>query len=114
MVKGQVRPGESPETAAAREFEEETGWPPPNRLWVPLGETVLKSRKKVVAWAVEHDFDLSGFTPGTFLLHGREYPEIDRVEWMEPDEARTKLNPAQRVFIDRLETHVGLNVFRKE
>lgn len=81
---------------------------------MPLGETVLRSRKVVIAWAVEHRFENAEFAPGTFLLHGREYPEIDRVEWMGLEVARVKLNPAQAVFIDRLEAHLGLNVPGKE
>lgn len=109
LVKGIVKEGEDDEDAAAREFEEETGWSPPQGIWIPLGETTLKSRKVVVAWAIETDFDMSTFDPGTFTLYGREYPEIDRVVWMTPDEAREKLNPAQTVFIDRLEEHVSLN-----
>jgi predicted NUDIX family NTP pyrophosphohydrolase len=95
--------------AAAREFEEETGWLSPPQPWLPLGETVLKSKKVVIAWAAEHYYDLGSFNPGTFRLHGREYPEIDRVEWLEPITARHRLNPAQTVFIDRLEVHLGLN-----
>jgi predicted NUDIX family NTP pyrophosphohydrolase len=109
VVKGIVKDGENDELAAAREFEEETGWTVPSREWLPLGETTLQSRKVVIAWAVETDFDLNTFDPGTFRLYGREYPEIDRVQWTKPDEARNKLNPAQNVFIDRLERHVGLN-----
>ena len=104
-----VKSDEDDEGAAAREFEEETGWEPPADGWVSLGETVLRSRKVVIAWAISHDFDLSTFDPGTFTMHGREYPEIDVVEWMQPDLARSKLNPAQAVFIDRLEDHLGLN-----
>lgn len=109
LVKGLVKDGEDDRAAAAREFVEETGWDVPEPEWVPLGETTLRSRKVVVAWAVETDFDLEAFNPGTFTLYGREYPEIDRVSWMDPHEARGKLNPAQNVFIDRLETHLGLN-----
>lgn len=109
LVKGIVKDGEDDEEAAAREFEEETGWSPPDGEWVPLGETTLKSRKVVVAWAIEADFDMGTFDPGTFTLYGREYPEIDEVMWLTPDEARKKLNPAQIVFIDRLEEHVSLN-----
>lgn len=109
VVKGMVNDGESDAEAAAREFTEETGWEAPGNGWVPLGETKLKSRKIVVAWAIETAFDLDTFDPGTFILHGREYPEIDRVVWMEPDEARVKLNPAQTVFIDRLIDYLGLN-----
>lgn len=109
LIKGLVKEGEADEEAAAREFNEETGWEPPDDGWVPLGQTTLKSRKVVVAWAVETDFEMSTFDPGTFSLYGREYPEIDRVVWMTPDEARRSLNPAQTVFVDRLEDHLGLN-----
>ncbi len=109
LVKGLVKPGEDDREAAAREFEEETGWDVPRGSWVPLGETQLKSRKVVVAWAVEADFELDLFQPGTFVLHGREYPEIDRVEWVSPGDARSRLNPALVVFIDRLEDHARLN-----
>lgn len=109
LVKGVINPGEDERDAAAREFEEETGWLIPDGGWIPLGETTMKSRKVVVAWAVNCEFDLETFEPGTFVLHGREYPEIDRVEWMGPDRAKTKLNPALSTFVDRLEEHLGLN-----
>ncbi len=113
LVKGIVKEDEDDREAAIREFEEETGWTPPMSRWVPLGETTLKSRKVVVAWAVESDFSLDTFDPGTFSLYGREYPEIDRVGWMTPDRAREKLNLAQTVFVDRLETHLGLNGYEE-
>lgn len=109
VVKGLVKEGEDDLSAAAREFEEETGWTAPEADWVPLGETTLRSRKTVIAWAVEVDFDVDTFEPGTFTLHGREHPEVDRVRWMTPEVARGKLNPAQAVFIDRLESRLGLN-----
>lgn len=112
IVKGEVHPGEDDRLAAAREFEEETGWRAPLEGWVPLGETRLRSGKVVVAWAVEQDFDPSALAPGTFTMWGREHPEIDRVEWMIPDLARAKLNPAQTVLVDRLEAHLRLNVPR--
>ncbi|HEX9848428.1 MAG TPA: NUDIX domain-containing protein [Acidimicrobiia bacterium] len=109
VLKGLVREGEDDLSAAAREFEEETGWTAPEADWVPLGETTLRSRKTVIAWAVEVDFDVDTFEPGTFTLHGWEYPEVDRVRWMTPEVARGKLNPAQAVFIVRLESRLGLN-----
>jgi len=115
VIKGIVKDGEDDEDAAAREFSEETGWEPPtDEEWVTLGETTLRSRKVVVAWAVETDFDISEFAPGTFTLYGKEYPEIDEVVWMAPTDARRKLNPAQTVFIDRLERHLGLNGSEEE
>ncbi|HEY4607143.1 MAG TPA: NUDIX domain-containing protein [Acidimicrobiia bacterium] len=107
IVKGLVEPDESDLAAAAREFAEETGWEPPAPPWVDLGETTLKSRKVVVAYAVESSLDPQTLAPGMFVMGGRRYPEIDRVEWMAPDQARVKLNPAMGVFIDRLLTHLS-------
>lgn len=107
IVKGIVEPDESDRQAAAREFEEETGWPAPTEGWVDLGETMLKSRKIVVGYAVEADLDPETLKPGLVFIGGRGFPEIDRVGWFTPEEARTKLNPAQNVFIDRLEVHVS-------
>lgn len=106
VVKGEVAAGENDQDAARREFEEETGWSAPTGEWIPLGETALRSGKTVVAWAVRSDYDPASLRPGTFTMHGREYPEIDRVGWMTPAEARVKLNPAQVVFLDRLETYL--------
>ena len=108
LIKGEIDRGEDPETAAAREFTEETGWDAPPGPWIPLGETRLKSGKVVIAFAVEHDFDPDKLEPGTFTMWGREFPELDRVEWFDPEEARLRLNPAQAVFIDRLMEHLGL------
>jgi predicted NUDIX family NTP pyrophosphohydrolase len=33
-------------------------------------------------------------------------PEIDRVAWFDPAEARVRIKEAQRVFIDRLASHL--------
>jgi predicted NUDIX family NTP pyrophosphohydrolase len=109
ILKGLIETDEDEKTAAAREFAEETGWEVPDDGWIPLGETRMKSRKVVVAWAIDRDYDPSTLEPGTFSLYGREYPEIDEVRWTEPEEARFRLNPALTVFIDRLLDHLDLN-----
>ena len=109
VVKGLVAEGEADEAAAAREFTEETGWPAPAGYWILLGETTLRSGKVVVAWGTEADFDPDTLRPGTFEMRGIDYPEIDRVAWVSPAEARRLLNPAQVVFVDRLEAALGLN-----
>jgi predicted NUDIX family NTP pyrophosphohydrolase len=33
----------------------------------------------------------------------QEFPEIDRVAWFEPGEARVKIKAAQAAFVERLE-----------
>jgi predicted NUDIX family NTP pyrophosphohydrolase len=106
LIKGLVKEGEADAEAAAREFAEETGWDVPQGLWIPMGDTVLRSRKVVVAWAVAADLDPSLLEPGHFFIGDRSYPEIDRVEWFTPGQARQKLNTAQGVFIDRLEDYL--------
>lgn len=111
VVKGLVENGESDLDAARREFEEETGWRMPERGVIALGEIVMKSGKRVVAWAVEADFDPATLTPGTFTttIGGREveFPEIDRVEWCDLDRAADLLIPAQHPFLTRLESALG-------
>lgn len=107
LIKGLIEDDEEAETAAGREFEEETGWPPPARPWLPLGEARLRSGKTVVAWAAAADYDPDTLRPGEFTttLRGRPatFPEIDRVAWVDLDSAAPLLNPAYAVFLERLE-----------
>lgn len=111
VVKGLVEEGEERLAAARREFGEETGWQVPDVGMIDLGSVTLKSRKVVHAWAFEGDFDPDELEPGTFEmeLRGRTqvFPEIDRVAWVSPGEARRLLNPAQVAFVDRLADAVG-------
>jgi predicted NUDIX family NTP pyrophosphohydrolase len=109
VPKGEYGPGETPEAAARREFEEELGLPPPEGLYVPLGEARQSGGKTVTVWAVEADLDPALVVPGTFMMEWprgsgrvREFPEIDRVGWFGLGAARTKLVAGQRVFLDRL------------
>ena len=57
IPKGIVEPDEDALATARREFEEETGCTPPLGEPIPLGEAVLRSGKRVVAWALEGDLD---------------------------------------------------------
>lgn len=100
---------ESPLDTARREFDEELGLPAPESGFVDLGEVKQSGGKVVQAWAVEVDLDPDSITPGTFemqwpLRSGRmaTFPEIDRVQWMGPDEARVLAVRAQATFVDRL------------
>jgi predicted NUDIX family NTP pyrophosphohydrolase len=109
VVKGEIDPGEAPEDVARREFKEETGHDLPDGPMVELGEIRQKSGKVVLAWAVEGDLDPATAVSNTFTMEwpphsGRrvEFPEIDRVEWFDLDEARRRIKDAQATFIDRL------------
>ena len=109
IPKGQLEDDEDPLQAAAREFTEETGMVVNIELAHSLGDAQQKGGKTVLAWAIEGDLDPDLLRSNTFAIEWpprsgqqTEFPEIDRVEWFEPDLARVKLNPAQEPFVDRL------------
>jgi predicted NUDIX family NTP pyrophosphohydrolase len=113
IPKGLVDPGEDLEAAARREFAEETGHLPSGPAH-DLGTVRLRSGKVVHGFAVEGDLDPAHVVSNTFPLEwpprsGRyvETPEIDRVAWCPPDEAKRLVNPAQAELIDRLMAWLG-------
>jgi len=101
---------------ARREFEEETGHRPPDGTALDLGEVRMRSGKVVHGWAVEGNLDPGAIRSMRIEVEwppksGRrlDVPEIDRVLWADPDEARRRLNPAQAAFVDRLLAALSTN-----
>lgn len=110
IPKGEVDPDEELFTVANREFEEETGFRAPSGDPILLGSIVQKGGKTVHAWALEGDLDPTTSVSNTFEMtwppgSGRResFPEIDRVEWFDPAEARRRIKATQIPLIDRLE-----------
>ena len=109
IPKGEYEEGEDPLVAAAREFQEETG----SQVQGPfrsLGQIIQSNRKTVSAWAVEGDFDPKTLKSNLCEIEwpprsGKKQliPEADRAEWFSLQEARKRILPAQRPFLDRLE-----------
>jgi predicted NUDIX family NTP pyrophosphohydrolase len=109
IPKGEHEEGDVPLAVARREFEEELGKPAPAGDAIELGELVQPSRKRIVAFAIEGDFDPSRLKSNLFELEWpprsrrmQSFPEVDRAQWFTPEEARAKILPGQRPFIDRL------------
>ena len=106
--------GDEPLTdVARREFAEETGHPAPRGDLLDLGSIVQKGGKVVHAWALEGDLDPATADSNTFEMvwppgSGRlqTFPEIDRVEWFDVDEAKRRVKPTQIPLIDRLVEHL--------
>jgi predicted NUDIX family NTP pyrophosphohydrolase len=110
IPKGEYSEGEEPLAVAVREFEEETGLRPQGDFQ-SLGELRQPGRKIVTAWAVPGDFDVTTLKSNTFDMEwppksGRKtaFPEVDRGEWFSLDQARQKILPGQKEFVDRLMT----------
>ncbi len=103
IPKGEFGPSEDPLDAARREFTEETSFTASGDF-VPLAPLKQPSGKVVHAWAVKGDGDPALVRSNTFVLKGREYPEIDRAAWFGLAEARKKILRGQVGFLDELET----------
>ena len=109
IPKGVIEDDESELEAAKRELEEEIGIAPDGDF-IDLGSVKQKGGKTVLCWAVEYSIpDDFIFEPDWFEMEWppesgqtEEFPEIDRIEYFGPFEARKKINPAQREFISRL------------
>lgn len=110
ILKGEFDPdSEDAREAARREFAEELGTAPPPEPWLDIGDTKLKSGKRIVAFAAAGDLDVEAIESNTFEL---EWPrgsgtmidiaEVDEARWVDPATAQELLNPAQSVFVDRL------------
>ena len=109
IPKGEYEASEDALATARREFREEVGLDPPPGDPLPLGERRQPSGKWVTAWAVAGDLDVTHATSNTFEMEWprgsgarREFPEIDRVEWMPVARARHKLLKGQVPFLDGL------------
>jgi predicted NUDIX family NTP pyrophosphohydrolase len=109
IPKGEAAEGEDLLTRAQTEFEEELGIKPSGD-WIELGSVKQKGGKTVHAWALTGDLPEDfRLTSNTFEMEWpprsgktETFPEIDRAEFFQLDEARRKINPAQVVFLERL------------
>jgi predicted NUDIX family NTP pyrophosphohydrolase len=114
LPKGEYEEPEDPHAVAFREFEEELGMSAPvAEDEISLGELKQPSGKRVIAWALPGDFDVSKVESNTFEIEWprgsgkkQSFPEIDRAGWFSVIEARTKLLKGHAPFLDRLMTEL--------
>jgi predicted NUDIX family NTP pyrophosphohydrolase len=108
IPKGEIDADEDAGDAARREFAEETGVVLTAPL-VPLGEIRQRGGKRVIAFAVEGDFDTGSVRSNSFEIEWpprsgkmQAFPEIDRAEWFDLPAAHSKILEGQRPLLDRL------------
>jgi predicted NUDIX family NTP pyrophosphohydrolase len=108
IPKGEIGEGEEAESAAKREFEEETGVVLRGDL-TPLGAFKQPSGKIVVAFALEGDAEPSRVKSNDCRIEwpprsGRtiDIPEIDRAGWFAPQEAAVRIARGQRPILEAL------------
>jgi len=108
IPKGLFDESEDALVAAMREFEEETGQLPQGKL-IELGVFRQPSGKRIHAFAVESEFDLSGFKSNSFSMEWpprsgqiAEFPEADRAGWFGREAALVKITKGQRPIVEAL------------
>lgn len=108
IPKGEFEEGEGPFHAAIREFHEETGFEVKGDF-KQLTTRKQPSGKKVMAWAIEADFNADAIKSNTFTIEwppksGKKvaFPEVDRAEWYGIDMALKKIMKGQKGFIEDL------------
>ena len=113
LPKGELEPGEDPLDAACREFTEEIGMVPTGPF-APLGEVRQKGGKRVLAWAMQGDFDPGELRSALFEMEWpprsgqkRSFPEVDRIAWFGIEAARVKMLASQWPFVERLVAAAG-------
>lgn len=114
IPKGEHLSSEDALATARREFREEVGLDPPAGDPVALGERRQPGGKWVRAWALAGEVDLTHWNSNTFEIEWpkgsgavREFPEVDRVEWMSVTAAREKILKGQVPFLDTLLETLG-------
>jgi len=115
VPKGEFEEGEKPLEAARREFREETGFDVDGRF-AALTPLKQPSGKVIYAWAAAGDRDAAAIKSNTFTMEWppksgkiQEFPEVDRGGWFGIPEAREKLLPGQRPFLDELLKLLGMD-----
>ena len=108
IPKGEFSETEQAFDAAKREFREETGFDLTGNF-VELQPVVLKSGKKIVAWALQGDLDTTKIKSNFFDIQWpprsgtiQSFPEIDKAEWFALETAKVKINEGQLCFLEQL------------
>lgn len=108
IPKGEIEESEKPVQAALREFNEEIGIEVIGKL-ILLTPVKQKAGKIIHAWAVEGDPDISDMRSQIFEIEwpprsGKKalFPEIDKAEWFNIEEARQKIISGQLPLLEEL------------
>lgn len=108
IPKGLVDTAEDLLETAKREFEEETGIKP-TEPFTGLSNIEQRNNKTVFAWAFSHQENVDKIKSNTFTLEWppksgniQEFPEIDKGEFYNMENAKQKMRLEQQPFLDRL------------
>ncbi len=112
IPKGELDKDETLKEAAIREFKEETNLDAKGDLKF-LYTKKVSNNKLVTIFYKEEDLDLSKCKSNTFELEWPKdskqintYPENDKFEWIDMEEAYNLIFPQQQIFLDKLKARL--------
>ena len=118
IPKGAIEPGETPEAAAVREFEEETGHAV-EQVPFPLCSVKQSGGKLVEVFAAEGDLDAANIRSVAFEMEWppksgekQAFPEAEEARWMSLEDARAMMLASQLPILDALEGKLALTPLR--
>ena len=110
IPKGEFDDNEEPLKAAIRETKEETGITV-SGSFIERPVVKQKSGKLIYAWALQSDTDTSKIVSNTFDIEWppksgklKSFPEIDKAQWFNLDEALVKIVAGQAPLLPELQT----------
>lgn len=113
IPKGEFDDNEEPLKAAIRETKEETGITV-SGSFIELTVVKQKSGKLIYAWALQSDTDTSKIVSNTFDIEWppksgklKSFPEIDKAQWFNLDEALVKIVAGQAPLLPELQTKLN-------
>lgn len=119
IPKGEFEENENPLDAACRELEEETGIRLQGKF-IELIPVKQKAGKIVHAWAVAGNFNPGDLKSNMFEIEWppksgkkKSFPEVDKAEWFDLHEAKSKINAGQVTLIEELEKKLQI-ILNKE
>ncbi len=112
IPKGEFTNDEEPLKAAIREFTEETGISI-HGDFIEMQPVVIKSGKKIFAWAIEKDIDAKKIVSNYFEIQWpprsgkmQRFPEADKAQWFSLSIAKEKINAGQVPLLIELENKI--------
>jgi len=112
IPKGELNNKENLKDAAIREFKEETNLDISADIEF-LYTKKVSNNKLVTIFLKEQDLDLSNCKSNTFTLEWPKgsnkintYPENDKFEWINIEEAYDLIFPQQKIFLDKLKARL--------
>lgn len=113
LPKGEFKNFEKALDTAVREFNEETGFNITKQELKFLGSKKQASNKLVTIFYTNRDYDASKAISNMFTREWpkgsgiiKEFPEMDKAEWMDLEQAKEKILKGQIYFINKLETKI--------